>query len=327
MSIRLPLLFACFLTALPAQSFTESFEYPDGNVIPGWDARRGDWQVLSGRVSAALSGTWSYLTKSGLQAATGVLDADMYFSPFGVQFVGLTMRHQGSTEDTDLLMVKLQSSGGTGATAGFDRLYAYERPLPLGSYFTSLSRMTRQARLRMVTMANEFWVELDGDRDGVFELALPRRPISRVLAPGFLGVSGYEFCEIDELRFFDAVLTPEPLAVPRIGAAYRLQLDTPSANVVWFGILSLGRAGLDVGQGRKVPLTLDDLFTISLGSAPALGLVGVTDANGDARPSLTIPPQPSLVGFNLYMGAVTIDQTKPFWIGHISNEQHVRVRP
>lgn len=313
--------------AVPAQIFTETFEYPDGNVIPGWTARRGEWQVSSGRVSATTSATWCYLTKDGVSAATGVVEAELFFSPFGIQFVGLTMRHNGGAEDTDLLMIKLQSSGGTGSTAGFDRLYAYERPLPLSTWFTALTRAIRQARVRMITRTNEFWVELDGDRDGIYELALPRRPITRVFNPGFLGVSGFEFCELDELKFYDATLTPEPLAVPRVGASYRLQLDTPTANALWFGILSLGRAGLDVGQGRKVPLTLDDLFTISLGSAPALGLIGTTDANGDASPAVPIPPQASLVGFNMFMAAVTIDQTKPFWVGHISNEQHIRIRP
>jgi hypothetical protein len=319
-------LLACSI-ALPAQVFTETFEYPDGNVIPGWTARRGEWQVSSGRVATTTSATWCYLTKDGVTAATGVLEAELFFSPFGVQFAGLAMRHNGGAEDTDLLMVKLQSSGGTGSTAGFDRLYMYERPLPLSTWFSSLARVTRQARVRMITLASEFWVELDGDRDGVYETALPRRPITRVFNPGLLGVSGFEFCELDNLKFYDATLTPEPLAVPRVGASYRLQLDTPTANTLWFGILSLGRAGLDVGLDRKVPLTLDDLFTISLGSAPALGLIGTTDANGNASPSLPIPPQTSLVGFNMFMAAVTIDQTKPFWVGHISNEQHIRIRP
>src|SRR5690606_4088752 len=120
---------AAALTALvaplAAPTDRDDFNYPNGTAIPGWTQQRGVWQVINGRIATTSGATWSYITKDGIVARNCVLDGDFYFVGSGVQFAGLTARHQGGNQDANLLMVKIQNNGGAN---DFDRIFGYERP-------------------------------------------------------------------------------------------------------------------------------------------------------------------------------------------------------
>lgn len=317
--IALPLLVA----PLASQVVLDSFSYPDGPVVPGWTQQRGTWQVRNGRISVTSGSLWAYLTKDGITAQNSVLDGEFFFTGTGVQFAGLTSHHPGGNLDSNLLMVKIQNNGGV---ADFDRIFSYERPVALGTFFVDIPGGTVDAYCRMITLDTEFWIECDADRDGVFEVVVPPRPITQVVGPGLVGMNCFATSEADNFEYFDAVFVPQVGAVPRVGTTYGLRLTTPTGIAPFLGMLSFGNAGIPLGT-RAVPLSLDPLLIASLGSPSAFGLVGVTDPIGKATPGLIIPNILSLVGITLFTSAVTIDPTKPFGIGHISNEQAFTVQP
>jgi len=308
------------LTPLAAQVDRDDFSYANGAVVPGWTQQRGTWQVINGRIAATSGALWAYITKDGLSATDSVLDGEFFYdTASGVQFAGLTSRHPATNLDNNLLMVKVQNNGGT---ADFDRIFAYERAIGSAT-FADVVPPTLQCYGRMVTLDNETWMELDADQDGVYELSSPIKTVTSVLGSGLVGMNGYQTSQMDNFEFFDGVLLPQVGAVPHIGTNFGMRLDVPSANVPWLGLLSLGNAGLALDNPRAVPLTPDALFIASLG----LGLNGVTDAAGKATFSIPIPNNAALVNLGVYAGAVTIDTTRPFAVGHIANEQFFRIVP
>lgn len=311
---------ALLVSPVASQVDRDDFSYPNGAVVPNWTVRNGAWQVQSGRLSATSGAVWAYITKDGISARNSVLDGDFYFVGAGTQFAGLTSRHYGGAGDTNLLMVKIQNNGGV---ADFDRVFAYERPLALGTFFADIPGGTVAATCRMVTLDGEFWMEVDANQDGIYEQALPRRPITGLLAAGEVGMNGFVTSEMDNFEYFDAVLVPTVGSVPRIGTRYSLDLDTPSPTVPWLGFLALGNAGFPIDVPRRIPLSLDALFTASLG----LGIAGVTDGSGKATMTIPLPNNASLVGLDVFAGAVTIDRSRPFAIGHIANESHFEIQP
>ena len=320
-SLSISALALCVATPLAAQQYLDDFNHPNGANVPGWTQQRGTWQIQNGRVSATSAATWAYITKDGLTATNCVLDAEFFVGGTGVQFAGLTARHPGGSLDSNLLMVKIQNNGGV---VDFDRVFSYERGAA-GSTFADIPGGTQSAYCRMITLGNEFWMEVDADKDGIFELQLARRPISLVTAPGLVGMNAYQASEMDNFEYFDAVLLPQATSIPRPGSTYQVDLHTPTAGVPWMGALALGNAGVPIGA-RRIPLTPDSFLVGSLG-ASGLGLVGVTDANGGATLSIPIPPIPALVGARLFTAAFTLDPTQPLNIGHISNEQFFEIQP
>jgi hypothetical protein len=299
-----------------------------GRGVTGFSPRsgaicqRGTWEVVNGRVSSSTGASWAYLTKDGISARNCVIDVHIKAQGFGTQFGGLTSRHPGGDGDTNLLIGKLQRHASTTA---LDRLFVYERPLALGEYFRDIGTPPRQARCRLITLDAEVWMECDTDQDGVFDVTLPRRPLTQVLGSGLVGVAGFALTSMDDFAYFDAVLVPVAGPDARVGTTFPLRLSTPSPNVPFLGLLSFGNAGIPLAE-RAVRLTLDEMLTTSLGSAVALGLVGLTDSAGYATPGVVIPNVLNLVGFRLFVAAVTIDPLQPFAIGHISNEQFFRIR-
>jgi hypothetical protein len=251
-----------------------------------------------------------------------VLDGEFFFVGTGVQFGGLTSLHPGTSADIDLLMVKIQNNGGV---ADFDRVFEYERPVALGTFYADIPGGTLAAFCRMVTLDGEFWIETDADRDGLYELVMPRRPITVLHSGTQIGMSAFGTSEMDNFEFFDAVLTPQPASVPRVGQNYDLDLATPAPSAVWLGLIGLGNAGFPIGN-RRIPISPDFLAIGTFANA-AFGMVGVTDPNGDSLMTIPIPPMPFLVGWRLYTSAFTLDPTQPFGVGNISNEQAFVVQP
>lgn len=309
---------ALLVTPLASQVDRDEFNYPNGPSVPNWTPRNGTWQVINGRIASTSGSVWNYITKDGLTARNSVLDGEFFYDTgSGVQFAGLTSRYTGPG-DANALMVKIQNNGGV---ADFDRVFEYERPG--GATFADIPGGTLQAFCRMVTLDGEFWMEVDADQDGIYELVVPRRAITAVLGAADLGMNGFQTSQMDNFEFFDAVLVPAANSAPRIGMRYQLDLDTPSPNVPWLGVMALGNAGFPIDVPRRIPLSLDALFTASLG----LGIGGLTDAQGKATMTIPIPNNLALVGLDVFAGAVTIDRTRPFAIGHIANESHFEIQP
>lgn len=315
-------LICSLLGSATAQVFRDDFNYPNGPTIPGWTQQRGTWQVNNGRLSATSGSTWAYITADGLSATRSVLDGRFFFVGTGVQFAGLTSRHPGGNVDANLLMVKIQNNG---AAADFDRVFVYERNVALGTFFVDIPGGTTDAFCRMITLDGEFWMETDADRDGVYELVTPRRPITQALTGTLVGMNGFQTSEMDDFEFFDAVLTPQPGATARVGQNYDLVLSTPALNTVWFGLIALGNGGFPLGA-RRIPVDPDFLAEGTFGN-PAFGLIGATDATGNAAVSIPVPPLPAIIGLRCFVSAVTGDQAQPFGVGHISNEQAFVIQP
>ena len=78
--------------------------------------------------------------------------------------------------------------------------------------------------------------------------------------------------------------------------------------------------------GRRIPLDSDSVLELSIRQAPALGLIGLTNAQGRARANFVIPNLPSIVGLTLFCAAVTLDATRPEGIDNISNEIAITFR-
>jgi len=319
--VTAPLL-SLLATAVTAQVYSDSFNYPNGTSIPGWTQQNGVWQVQNGRISSTSGSVWAYITKDGLSATRSVLDGEFFFVGAGVQFAGLCSRHPGGPVDSNLLMVKIQNNG---AAADFDRVFAYERGVALGTHYVDIPGGTVAAFCRMVTLGNEFWIETDADRDGDYELVLPPRPITTALTGTLVGMNGFQTSEMDNFEYFDAVLLPQPGATARVGLNYDMRLATPAPFVPWFGMIALGNQGFAVGN-RAIPVSPDFIATATF-AQPGFGLIGSTDANGDATLSIPVPPMPFLVGLRLFAAAFTFDPAQQFGVGHISNEQAFFIQP
>ncbi len=306
---------SALIAPLSAQAFSESFSYPDGPTVPGWTQNRGTFAISNGRLAATSGSTWAYITKDGIQSTNCVLDGTFFFNAnSGVQFAGLASRHTGTANDDGLLMTKIQNNGGA---ADLDRCFAYERPGSANS--VDIPGGTQAAFCRMVTLGTDFWMEIDADMDGLYELQISPRTATQIFAAGLVGMCGYQTTEMDDFEYFDAVLVPQAGAIPQIGTSYGLRIASTTPNVPFLAGLSLGNAGVPLGDGRKIPLSMDALLLTSIGN-PGLGLTGLTDANGDATTAVPLPNDSSLVGLRLYAGAFTFDGNRPLQIGDITNE-------
>ncbi len=97
-----------------------------------------------------------------------------------------------------------------------------------------------------------------------------------------------------------------------LGGTQNFEIDLGQAfpsNIYWiFGSVTGTSPGIDFGGGVILPLNFDAYFNLTL-NKPFLGVfgsyIGVTDTDGRASASLTIPPatDPSLVGLTLFHAA------------------------
>lgn len=318
----------CILLALlaapaAAQQFIETFNLPNGPVIPGWTARNtGTWSIVNGRLTKSGGTSPDFLTKDGLTALNCVLDVEAFYGTTnGVQHGGLTARHNGTNSTTPSLYCKIQDNGGT---FDLDRVYIYEAG-GFGSITVAITPVAT-AFIRMIVLDNEVTMLIDGDKNGVFEQTLGPRALTTMLAAGGVGCSITTNCQLDNFEFFDGVLAPQAGSLPRIGTTYRVRFATPTpANTPWFAAFALGNGGIPIGN-RAVPLALDPLLMVTLANAGAFGLTGLTAANGDGTLAFPIPNDPALVGLAFFAGAMTIDATQPFGIGTISQDLHVVIQ-
>ena len=307
-----------------AQQFLETFSYPNGPTIPGWTPRNnGNWSISNGRLTKTGGSSPDFLTKDGITAKNCVLDLEVFYGAVsGVQHGGLTARHPGTSTTTPALFCKIQDNGGT---TDLDRCFVYENG-GSGSAYTDIVPGVQTARIRLVTLDNTATMLIDTNKDGTFDLTVGPRTLTVMLGSGLVGCSITSSCQVDNFKFFDGVLAEKSGSVPKIGTTYNLRFATPAPRFTpWAAGFALSSGGIPLGS-RAVPLGLDPLLDLTLSNAGALGLTGITDANGDGNLAFPIPNNPALIGFAFFAGAFTLYGTMPFHVGVISQDLRVVVQ-
>ncbi len=316
---------ALLASPLGAQVFEEHFNFPNGSLVPGWTQEVGTWVIRNGRLAGTGPG-WRFITKNNFLAADCVLDGTFFFAGKGVQFGGLAGRQPGKGSGTNLVLGKIQDNwGGT----GFDQAYLYE--LPQRHTYTNLAgRGALSADLRLILLGGKAWLRLDTDRNGLYESTLGPLTLTHVKGPGLIGMASYGPTEMDDFKFFDAVLMEVPGSLPKIGSTYRMRFRAPPTRAWGFTpyicFASLSNTGIPL-KARKIPLGPDPMILLSLVLPDIFNrFLGILDKNGDAYPEIRIPNDPSLLGGVLYVAGITLDPRKPYAVGAISNDHRVLIR-
>ena len=321
----LPILLSTFLLAGPvsAQIFQDHFNYPNGTIVPGWTKHVGGWGIKNGRLYGTGSG-WRYITHLGFQTKDCVLDGEFFFAGSGIQFGGFVARYPGSGT-TNLVMCKIQNNGGN---QDFDRCFLYEQPG--GAIYKDIPGGTLSAYCRFIVLDNKGWMLVDANKDGVYEMTLGPKTFTKVLGSGRVGMSSYGATEMDNFKYFNAVLMSAPGNVPKIGTTFKMHFRAPKSSTPatpYFCMASLSNKGIPLGP-ITIPLGFDPLIPLSL-SAPSIFMKfnGVLDSNGDAFPSIKIPNNPAFVGAAIFVAGFTIDPKAPFSIGAVSNDHRIVFQP
>ena len=107
------------------------------------------------------------------------------------------------------------------------------------------------------------------------------------------------------------------------GTMVALVLDSENdAGLNYLAGSSFGTGPIRLGGGRRIDLSQDDLFFISVSNqTPSLfsGYHGVLDGQGQAKAAINIPNIPALIGLRLHTAFVTLSPSAPSGIRSISN--------
>jgi hypothetical protein len=115
----------------------------------------------------------------------------------------------------------------------------------------------------------------------------------------------------------------------RPGNTYFLDLDVPSApNLQYVMAASLGvRPGIALPDGRTIPLNIDPILLLSLGTPSIFqNFQSTLDPVGHATANFNIPLIGALTGVRLYFAYVLIDPPSPSGIRLVSNPWGVTIR-
>lgn len=304
---------------LPAQQFTETFTYPDGPA-PGWTNQTLAQTVKSGRLVPSGTKSPHYITLDAYpNVAASVVDVDVYYpAVVGLHYGGLTARHPGGSGSVGQLYAKLQDNSGTGF-GYYSSMWLYEAPGGATSLTTGIN--TLAGTVRLITLGRTAWYQLDSNKDGIFESTITR-PFAAATTKdrGYVGITGYNLAEMDDFKFYDAVVMQDPTTPPKINTTYQMTFDAELVGgnpTPWLVAFSLGKAGIPLGAGRSLPLTFDPLFNATVG----LGFGGLlTSAAPQGVVQLPLPNDPGLVGLQVFAAGITIDSSKLYGIGAISND-------
>jgi len=326
------LLFPLLLAGgLSAQNIIETFPFPNGTLIPGWTQQNLTWKIQNQRLVPTGGRSFHYITNDRIKDVKDcVLDVEVIYPTVqSLHAGGLCARHPGGSGENGLVQLKLQDNSGSG-TGAYNTLWLYERPG--SSVYTAVSPPTKRAVVRLFIKGNQAWAELDGDMDGIFELKSAVKTFSNAAtkSSGKVGITGYNGAEMDNWKYYAGIVMAASGSTPKIGTTYTMELFTPLNGgstpipTPWAAMLSLGNKGIPIPDGRAVPLSLDWLWVNSLG----FGWGGVmTTQKPTARFGIAIPNDPVLVGIDLFAAAITLDGTKSFGIGAISNDHHFQITP
>lgn len=318
-ALVLPLLVSA--APLAAQTYYETFSVPSIPSLPpvlGWTIQDGSFSVVNGRLRGDGSSTWAYITKDGANALNCVIEAEMFTVGTALQFCGLTARY---TSATSTLMCKVQQNSAS--SNGWNYVYLYQRTTGKTTQ-APLAKFSPSVIARMIVLDGSYTMQVDFDKDGAYDQTILSAPITTMNSAGGTGLNVYRTAELDNFKYFDAILQPQGAAQPKIGTTFQMDLKTEGTQLTpWRIALSLGNKGFPIGT-RRIPLDVDPVFNLSLALSGPLGLGGLTDSSGDATPGLVIPNQPVLIGLGVFAAAITLDGSKPEGIGYISNDLHIR---
>lgn len=321
-------LLSCLILApLHAQIKVETFDGP--NLPSNWTARRGTWTIQNGRAVQSAA-TWGYLTLNGVKLLNCVVEADVYWIGAGVVFGGVAARHDGSGND-NACMVKVQSNSST--VTGFDTLWNYERPGSVVSK-TGISPLMTKTRIRLLVVGNQGWLECDSTQDGIYDTMVGPLTYQAHTTAGEVGItaftSGSSPVQIDNFALYDAVLMADGSSTPKIGTTYKMSLTTQATQTTPYrcalsftngGTKNGNLGGIPIGGGMFIPLGIDPLLDLSIALGSTLGLVGITDQSGVAKPQLQIPNDTNLVGLGFHCAGVTLGS-----VFNISNNHYIKIQ-
>jgi hypothetical protein len=324
-NLAILLLLVLAATSLSAQVFVETFSYPNGPSVPGWTAASGTWAINNGRLYGSGSG-WRYINKNGLTAKDCVMDGEYFLIGSATQFGGLTARHPGGSSTTNLVMCKVQNNSTPGPKTALNRCYIYEQPG--GSVYKDIPNpRPTSAFARMIILDTNAWMLVDANKDGIFEMMVGPRALTSVHGSGLCGMNSYGACEMDNFKFYNAViLGASANPMPQPGASLKFDLRGTAA-LGYQAASSFGRAGIPIGGGKAVPLSGDPLFFLTVTNAiPVLfaNYAGYLNTNGDGSVKVNLPNAPALVGITIFTAFVTFDRNG---IQEISNDHQVTIVP
>jgi hypothetical protein len=139
-------------------------------------------------------------------------------------------------------------------------------------------------------------------------------------------ISGLPFSGVNVVPNRHREVTGAGSALP--GSTYQLFFSGPTSNGddpndPYFAACSWDTdPGILLPDGRKIPLSPDPLFALSLLGLPMFqNFAGYLNSSGvaDPLPSVEIPPEPALIGFRFYISYVSINPAYPNNIGVIAD--------
>jgi len=325
---------ALMLSAGPAlsQAVLDTFPYANGTTIPGWTERRGDWAISNGQVILSTTpANYNYLTKDGLIYRDSVTEVTIIYEGVisRVQAGGLTSRHYGGPNNTNLIMCAIQDNSPSPGV-GFDSLWSYEYGGPGFAVQTNLP-LFLACRARMVTVDNTAITYVDTDQNGTWDV-VNTITIGMFLSAGETGLSSalnsplLRSCAMDDFALFDGVLRgPRTVSV---GQTLPLTLRGQVPGRTYQAACSLSLNPGIVIDSRRIPLSPDGLMVASL-VLPTIfeNFSGVLDGTASGLVRINVPNLGSLVGLTFYAGFVTLHPGAPSGIENISNDHDITIVP
>jgi hypothetical protein len=299
-----------------AQVYSDSFDYPDGTTVPGWNESVGDWTIKNKELVCEHKFLWQYIVLDSFSETNACVQMTVIAIPDTTYYQdgGGTLRYSTLTN----VMCKIQDNNRNG---DLDMCYVYDRPGSANS--SAVNPATKRATVRFFTLDTDLVCQVDINQDGSWDVIVNRTTAQNVVAgkPGIHGLGGPHF---DDFKYFNAVARIDPAsATPSPGNRVTVQLKGP-ANKLYQCAASFGNRGFPLDAGRAVPLDLDNLFFLSVQNPVMFqSFNGRLDGNGDGKASVQIPNVPALSGQTLYVGMVVFDAAAPSLIGHISNDVRV----
>jgi len=295
-----------------AQQFTDPFNYPAGTTIPGYTEQRGDWRATGTAVQASFIGSVvDVVTNDALTDGVACVESVAIHDGTvkRIQAAGPVAWYLGSWPNDFFFAAMVLD-----VAAPYDGWDSYEVRVYTGFSYSvvwtgSISPAVPRARIRLQgrSLGGRDPISLDvffdTNLDGLWELTASRIGHRALLAPGKIGVNGYQGGIVDDVKYFGGALAL--LDPPRVGTSIRLA-GHGGPSLAYQGACSRGHSGIPLGSGLVVPLEIDVLFLLSLTTPTVFAnFAGTTDASGAFTMTIHVPLLPELVGSVIWASALT----------------------
>ncbi len=311
-----------------AQQFTDPFNYGAGTSVPGYTEERGDWTVSGTTLVQDSALTFQEVTNDSITDNDCCIEVVATHTATTLCYSGVIARHSGSGGTAGFFQLKVQDSFGP--YDGFDSIFlyfhdihGYETLVPFTA--TSLTAF-KQARIRMqvVEQASSVLVEafVDWDMDGRWDYSRSAATTFGLGATGKVGAAGFGDGVIDDLNYFNGALFL--VSQPVVGTA--IQIDGRlGRGETYVAACSFGNAGVSIGGGRSIPLSLDALTFASLNVPQVFSNFTGTTAQTNGAFSLTInaPNAAALKGVRIFASAVSLNGSA---VSEIAPDLHITLQ-